>query len=400
MGLVNLDTKASFEEDDSGTVRVVICGEVNSGKSTVLNGLLRQKILPDFFGEAQRPYIFVSKGESSRCGILRDGGDEETVETFEGCDFSDSSMCVVVSEHDHLAGFEIVEVPYLNEKHIDDDVVELVASADILIWTTIASQAWRLSEKTILDKLENRPKHAVLAVSRADKLRSDADRERMRERLARETPDYFEDIVFFHGASKNLEKAVTDDDAWQTTAAPKLAEILGNLAETVRENREASPSEAAAPVAKAPTNVVSLHVAPREPQPKAEPSRPTPSLISQKSADALIEVLGAMHGHSTVGVSSMSDPSKVDLLHGAEELWGGIGAYCAKTIEVMSQVEPAQSNESLNSQLATRRHQILVQSYPRADICLFMVAGSDRMNSSIARMAFTRLCRSYEVSAM
>jgi len=189
MGLVNLDTKKALEDSASDVVRIVICGEVNSGKSTVLNGLLRQNVLPDFFGAAVRPYILVTQGETAKCGILRDGGEEEEVETFEGCDFSDSSMCMVVSDRDHLSGFEIVEVPYLNEKQIPDDMVDLISSADILIWTTIASQAWRLSEKTILDKLENRPKRSVLAVSRADKLRNDADRARMRERLARETPD-------------------------------------------------------------------------------------------------------------------------------------------------------------------------------------------------------------------
>ena len=398
MGLVKLDTGSALDESTGDVVRVVICGEVNSGKSTVLNGLLRQKVLPDFFGEAVRPYILVTQGETSRRGIVRGSGEEETVETFEGCDFSDSSMCMVVSEYDHLAGFEIVEVPFLNEKHVPDDMVQLISSADILVWTTIASQAWRLSEKTILDKLENRPKRSVLVVSRADKLRNDADRARMRARLARETPDYFQDIVFFHGASKSLEMAAHDEDAWQSTATPRLIEVLEGMAKSVFEEREASaPVEEPARVA--PTNVVSLPVAPRVPAPKPAPVRPTPTLISQKSADELMTVLEALHGCSAVGVVSISDAEKVDLLHGPEVAWRSMGTYCSKTIEVMARFEPAKSNETMNSHLSTRGHQVLIQSFPRADICLFMVAATERMNSSIARMAFTRLCRTYEISA-
>ncbi|MEL6206342.1 MAG: hypothetical protein AAFR47_13675, partial [Pseudomonadota bacterium] len=127
----------------------------------------------------------------------------------------------------HLRRFVLQEVPFTTAEDLTDAQFEAVRASDVLVWVTIASQAWRLTERKILDELrEARPSMAILAISRADKLRTDSDRADLMDRVKRETSDYFDDATFIFGARSGLRKASRSRPAWQGTGGADLADKL------------------------------------------------------------------------------------------------------------------------------------------------------------------------------
>lgn len=233
-------TPDTQEGTDIMPLRVAICGEVNSGKSTVVNAILKGCVLPDLFGGKTRPFIHIRQGDTPSLTARYAGGDDVEIDAMSSEALQEAEACALVTDAAHFAGLEIIEVPFLNERTLTDEQVAFVESADLLVWTTIASQAWRLSEKSILDRCEKRSKAAVLVVSRADKLRSDADREKLMNRMQRETSDYFREIVMMHGKDTVIEAAAEDDETWQLTGAPALLGHLQKLAGEVRDRKAAA----------------------------------------------------------------------------------------------------------------------------------------------------------------
>ena len=124
---------------------------------------------------------------------------------------------------------ELIETPPLRDGHVTEEQIALIASCDILVWVTIGSQAWRLSEKSILDEIgDQRPSEAVLVVSRADKFRSEEDREKLVDRIERETDQYFSARVLMGAAPAAIEASAQSSGktAWIETGAQALAAAL------------------------------------------------------------------------------------------------------------------------------------------------------------------------------
>ena len=55
-------------------LRIAVCGEVSSGKSTILNTLLRAPVLPDNIGRSSRPIIQVCHRAAPGAEVLRSDG--------------------------------------------------------------------------------------------------------------------------------------------------------------------------------------------------------------------------------------------------------------------------------------------------------------------------------------
>ena len=405
-------------------LRVVVCGEVNSGKSTVINAILKGRVLPDFFGEKTRPFIHIRHGVEPSVTARFAGGREEQLDAMSSDALKEADACVLVTDATHLEGIEIIEMPFLNERDIRDDQIAFVESADLLVWTTIASQAWRLSEKTILDRCEKRPRAAVLVVSRTDKLRSDEDREKLRSRMERETGDYFRSIVMMRGKDVVIDASSGDDEAWIDTAAPELLQHLQELGGEVRaaqaealaavaalaeanEEADAAPEQAkvvplhntAEPVPTGLSKAIALaHAEPSGPaetaQDRAE-TAPTRSL-TDAARSKLADLMPALHGCDAVGIVHLGDDGEVDFLKGAGADWPEIGQACRSMYRAEAKLDPEAADEPLQSHLSLTRHQIITQSYPRRGLALFMIAPTARMNHGIARTAFTRLTKALE----
>ncbi len=205
------------------TTRIVICGEVNAGKSTVLNALLRQRLLPDNIGAPIRPAISVRWQRKAGITAWFPDGKCRTAEPGDTDALRGAERVIIGSNKRHLRHYELIELPMTTAEELTDDHFDTVQSASGLLWVTIASQAWRLTERNILDELAPvSPEHRLLAISRADKLRRESDRAKLKQRVVTETRKYFDTAHFVQGRPDLLEKSHHSRKTWEQTGAHKL----------------------------------------------------------------------------------------------------------------------------------------------------------------------------------
>ena len=131
-------------------LRVAVCGEVSSGKSTVIHALSREAFLPDFFGIEDRPVIrFVTGADADAISVIRADGTVVTLEKLQDL-VPESGLAEITinrREASHFGPVELIEMPPLRDGHVTEQEIERIADCDVMIWVTIGSQAWRLSEK-------------------------------------------------------------------------------------------------------------------------------------------------------------------------------------------------------------------------------------------------------------
>jgi len=215
----------------SGSWRIVVAGEFESGKSSVINAMLRGPILPCNPGLVSRPIIRITNAAKKSIEAEDTMGSAYTPTSLNDLrDNENLASCDVRVPLGLMAGVEIIEVPFHHEGGISANHLEMIAEADLIIWVTIASQAWRLSEQAIIEGL---PFHArnksILAISRADKLRKAEDLDKIETRLQKDASKFFSEIVFMQASTDNLQHAVADNRIWEETGGAAIASIAHEL---------------------------------------------------------------------------------------------------------------------------------------------------------------------------
>ena len=393
---------------------VAICGEVSAGKSSVIKALLCETELPDFFGIEDRPLLrFVTGAGNDGVTIMYADGAVETLETLDQVKPGPGMLEIHITRtaKGPFGPCELVEMPPLRDGFVTETQIERIAESDILVWVTIGSQAWRLSEKSILDEIgDRRPAETVLVVSRADKFRSDADRERLMERMERETTEYFGARIMMSAKPATLEASVWNPTAWSETGARDLADALGEAAqacafaieeqaqlqeETAAEftsRREEPEPEPEADIAAAPE----LAAAPEPevaPEPEPEPETP-PTPAEQLSA-----FLETLHGVHAIGTAELGKPETLEVMVGEEETAQGFAAFSLKSAEVMFHIAGYGGTDPLPEaeHVTMQAHQVLYRV--RDGQVLFLACDSSKLSAGIARTVFTRLTRLVDANA-
>ncbi len=404
-------------------LKIVLCGEISSGKSSVIQALLRETFLPDFFGFEQRPLIRILLGapENAVTLVRHDGATEATgsLAGFEP-DADIAEIRIARAEVQPFGTCEIVEVPALRDGYLRDSDIAEIAGSDVLIWTTIGSQAWRLSEKNILDELgDRRPAQAILVASRADKFRTAADRDRLHERLRRETAGYFGTSVLLGASPAAIAGAAKTRPVWEQTGATAIAEALVRIAAELPQASDepdaAEPSDnviqlgsvRAAQVETA--EAAAPQVAPEaSPQPAPEPA-PEPAPATDASAaleplmlllpaetppaDPLRAFLETLNGVVAVGSVDLQDADDVEVIAGDDAAVRAFAGFClasGRTLRsVVDFIGPNLVPES--EQVAMSHHQVIYRF--EGERLLFMVSETAKQSTGIARTVFVRLAR-------
>ncbi|SMX51286.1 dynamin family protein [Actibacterium lipolyticum] len=399
MSMSVADLGPSSSEAASAPVRVVVCGEISSGKSTVINALLRENVVPNYFGESWRPTILVYYDKEPGFFVEYLNGDRVQVESLEDCErFEEIALCIICSDQPHIKGFEIVEVPFFHDGEISEDTLSFMSTADVMIWVTIASQAWRLTEKTIVEQLaEARPKHSVLAVSRADKLRSANDLGRISERLQKEAGEHFEDSVFMRGASALIAGSKESDKAWEDTSGGVLSELLNGYAEGIRAAAQAKPEPVVTPVEaeveEAPAETAEILAFDRKPAPQA-----AASAANAETYAPLKAIIETMHGVISAGVFSQQDIAGIVNLHGDDDVAKITAQVCMACLDDQRKnyrydgVEP----DVAESQITMKKHLLVFHTFKETNTVVYIMCQTDKMNPGIVRTAFGRICKTYE----
>ncbi|TNC65965.1 dynamin family protein [Rubellimicrobium roseum] len=209
--------------------RIGLMGEFSSGKSTLLNLLIGEDVLPTKVTATELPPVWFSHGEEQRAyWIDRDGrrhplpfGD------FRGVPMA--ARCVrVFTPSPMLERCDIIDTPGISDPNLAEDSWRFaVGQSNFILWCTTATQAWRETERSTWLSLPTRLRDkSVLVVTRADKLAGPNDREKVMRRLMRETLGLFGGLVMLSSVDavrgQELFRTTGDMSVWDHSGGREL----------------------------------------------------------------------------------------------------------------------------------------------------------------------------------
>lgn len=238
--------------------RLVLLGEVNGGKTTLANRLLGCELLstdvihntrtPLVLKYAGSPGVYVAHADGTRRALSP--GALRQQPTGEG------DQIEVGLPIDLLRQIEIVDTPgAVFDEACIRSIRSVARTADIAVWCTIATQAWRGTEAALWRALGARKGRAgILAVTHADLL-GEADRARVLARVEREAGHLFAAIVM---VAPN-EAADPAGDALRATVeriageveserCRRAGEVVGRFARRLASRQDGVAVEQAEPV--------------------------------------------------------------------------------------------------------------------------------------------------------
>jgi len=221
-------------------LRLAICGEYNSGKSSLANLLggieslptaaISNTRIPTLLYHALEPEIWAVRDSPGRRARVR--ADQNTLP-------QSVFRLEVGLPTQRLRAIEILDFPGLpGPGHVD----LALHAVDAALWCTVSTQAWKESERRAWNGLPARLRSCSLLVStHADLLTHPRDREKLLTRLHRECDSVFRDILMV-----STVEAITlmrDDQrapaevAWQSSGAGALDAALTALIASARDRR-------------------------------------------------------------------------------------------------------------------------------------------------------------------
>jgi hypothetical protein len=221
-------------------LRLAICGEANSGKSSLANLLGRIESLPTaaisntriptLIYYAHEPQIWVVHGPPGRRARLRADPAALPRSIF---------RLEVGLPSPRLRRVEILDCPGLT----GPEKIDLASHAvDVALWCTLSIQAWKESERVAWGQLPVRLRSCgLLVATHADLLSDDRDRDKLLSRLRRECGSMFRDVILVATvdalALAQDNENVPAPDTWRATGAGMLEAALSALLDDARDQR-------------------------------------------------------------------------------------------------------------------------------------------------------------------
>ncbi|MGC9448094.1 dynamin family protein [Cereibacter johrii] len=179
--------------------RILVAGEFSSGKTSLVNALLGEDLLPASVTSTALPPIWIRHGEGAPDCLFLDGTVQrfaslaEMLAHLEGADLERISHCRLPHPSPLLRGFDLIDTPGGSDPGMPAASWErMVPEADMVVWCSPAVQAWRQSEKSAWGALPAAlTAPSLLVLSQADKLVLDEDRGKVMRRVLREVEGLF-----------------------------------------------------------------------------------------------------------------------------------------------------------------------------------------------------------------
>jgi 50S ribosome-binding GTPase len=203
--LAHADALVRLQALVSARPRVILVGESNVGKTSVANLLLDQAVLPDsVVTNTRRPVLLHHSATIGVVGV----GPHGRVDLISGhavaSDVGGVERLEVGLPSPRLSKFDLIDTPGITA--IEELEPLELRTSDLLLWCTIATQAWKETERALWMSLPARHRrHAVLVVTHSDALRREEDVSKVAGRLAIETEGCFRAIVFVGAATGDDE---------------------------------------------------------------------------------------------------------------------------------------------------------------------------------------------------
>lgn len=177
---------------------IALLGEFSAGKSTLANVLLGVSQSTVRVTATQAPPIWYVAG-TGRPVLIDTNGVETEMPSGSLADVSleNTRVVRVPVQADILDAVTIIDMPGSSDPNMSPDIWDaLLPLADIAIWCTPATQAWRQSEAAIWDMVPGTlQERSLLLLTRMDKVTDPTDRSRIISRIERETRGLFRAVL-------------------------------------------------------------------------------------------------------------------------------------------------------------------------------------------------------------
>jgi hypothetical protein len=224
-------------------LRIAVIGEFNSGKSTLTNLLVRIESLPTaVISNTCIPTLLYHAPEPTIFAVYNDRR-RERLRASSRTSSQDIFRLEVGLPSERLRAVQILDLPGLADARFDGSIEDLAShSADIALWCTVSTQAWKESERVAWEEVPARlRRRGLLMATHCDLLRDAADLDKLLHRLRDEAGCSFRDVL---PISTVEALAVAREDhagaagvIWKTSGADAFETALDELLQSVRMQR-------------------------------------------------------------------------------------------------------------------------------------------------------------------
>ncbi len=195
--------------------RVVVVGQPNSGKTSMINELLGAEVLPTGVLANTPVPVTLSYGEHAIFANTTEGWirvqSAESLASLRGTELKEIEICV---PNLLLQNFDLVDTPS------GGDILQSVAGSDIVVWCTLAPRAWMETERQTWSLVPYRCRqNALLAATHADGIFDSDELVKVKLRLQNCTSGLFNGAYFvssmssgdmpeFSGLSEDLQQEI------------------------------------------------------------------------------------------------------------------------------------------------------------------------------------------------
>ncbi len=219
---------------------IALMGEFSAGKSTLMNLLIGQNILPTQVTATRMPPVWLRYGEGEPYLVDHDGNHHKVdLRDQASIPLNKTSYIRLYCKAEILQHCDLIDTPGISDPNIKvENWIRTIRYANAVMWCTHAGQAWRESERGAWEALPKRLRQtSILLVTRKDKITSDLDRKKIERRLARETQSLFNARMFISLTNAIKARQSGDTDAWAASGAQDFSEMLSKIVEGVSVQR-------------------------------------------------------------------------------------------------------------------------------------------------------------------
>jgi len=219
-------------------LRLAICGESNSGKSSLANLLGRIESLPTAAISNTRIPTLIYYAHEPQIWVVHGAPGQRVRVRADPSALPRSIFRLEVGLPSlRLRAVEILDCPGL----VGPEQIDVAAHAvDAALWCTVSIQAWKESERVAWSQLPMRLRSCgLLVATHADLLSDHRDCDKLLTRLRRECGSVFRDIipVATIDALALAQDGQSSRDAWHATGADMLETALSALIGDARDQR-------------------------------------------------------------------------------------------------------------------------------------------------------------------
>jgi 50S ribosome-binding GTPase len=237
-------------------LRIAVIGEFNSGKSTLTNLLIRLESLPTaVISNTCIPTLLFHAPEPKIFAVYHDRRREQLRASSRALS-QDIYRLEVGLPSERLRTVQILDLPGLADARFDGSIDDIAAhAADVALWCTVSTQAWKESERVAWDEIPARLRsRGLLVATHCDLLRNPADLDKLLCRLRDEAGSSFREILPISTvealAVARQDHAGAAGAIWKASGAEALETAFDALLQSVRMERLDAALKATARIAR------------------------------------------------------------------------------------------------------------------------------------------------------